>query len=344
MKTLYPRLRTRWNANETLRRLGGSLHLADRSQSAKPNTSVEGTLVESMDTFSTDIQRWHLNMRLHGAGYDSRKATDWLEAAIGEFKRDDFVASSGVILVDTDLIEVNDGVYDASVTFEAHVQRPISQTSDEPVIPETFVTDFIAVKENIITSSSPNGSTPPVEYWVLQSTSNHTTLVRTVMHFDVSSLAGATVDTASIFAHNDGENFDALAAFIRRLTVTGWVETEVTWNRASVALDWADGGEYTTVDQVAWTTPVSSTSSQFEIPGLAALVQDAIDNRSGQLHIILMLASEATADTIETMFGMRGGMKCVGGDNDSDDCSTGCLGGGVCTDVVPFLRVTGVAA
>jgi len=113
---------------------------------------------------------------------------------------------------------------------------------------------------------------------------------RVVIHKDVTAYLGATVSEAHIAFVSFTPDLSG-AAKARRITTISWAEATATWNSP-----WITPGlgvsDYTTVGEVDWVTPV--TSSPFNLIGLAALLQDALDNRGGQFHLLLHLVDEIT--------------------------------------------------
>lgn len=102
-----------------------------------------------------------------------------------------------------------------------------------------------------------------------------------ILQFDVSALSGRTISAATLTIVPFDAN-DSSTLTIRRLTRTNWVETEATWLVYKSGSNWSSAGG-----------DVSTPTAAFEfdgaipctITGLAELVQDAIDNRSGILAI-----------------------------------------------------------
>lgn len=134
MKYIFPALKTRWDQSAELKRLGGSLHLADEGQSARPNTSVHGRMTP-MDTFGSDIEQWSIEFRLHGRGSASRDALDWYEAMRGWFHRATLSASAAAVMVmnlePSDGEDLRDGIFDSAISFVCYFQRnaPLPVTS-----------------------------------------------------------------------------------------------------------------------------------------------------------------------------------------------------------------------
>ena len=100
---------------------------------------------------------------------------------------------------------------------------------------------------------------------------------RTLLVFDFSALpAGATITNATLSLYqylNDtmaGRTLDAC-----RLTQTGWVATQATWNIYSTDNNWTSaGGDFTTTDKASATVPVGvDTWVDFDVTTLAQWFQ-----------------------------------------------------------------------
>lgn len=130
-------------------------------------------------------------------------------------------------------------------------------------------------------------------------------ILRPLLSFDVSSLAGATVTAATLTIDVQGTSGSAAAAHLYRVT-QAWVEASATWNTYDGTHSWATaGGDYTTTGGVGFTAPGSVGS--FTVSGLAALVQDAIDNRAGLFDLLLRYDTEAPASLSAITFSARDG-------------------------------------
>lgn len=124
------------------------------------------------------------------------------------------------------------------------------------------------------------------------------TVWRGVFHFDLSSdvPAGAVIDSATLYMSTSSTQGTGAACKAHRLTVTDWVENEVTWRRASTALDWTDGGDYTETGAIDWTMN-ADVGVDSQTVDLTSLAQDAVDSRSLQLHVLLKDDAELTNST-----------------------------------------------
>lgn len=122
---------------------------------------------------------------------------------------------------------------------------------------------------------------------------------RAILKFDLSVLpAGSVVTRARLLLKGSAAaSSSGTPAKVRRLTQSAWVESTATWANYDTALPWGvAGGDFSIIDQVDWTLPI--VVGDFEISGLKVLAQDAIDNRSGLLHVILMRAAESGNDSL----------------------------------------------
>ncbi len=125
---------------------------------------------------------------------------------------------------------------------------------------------------------------------------------RGILNFDLSSFPGDVADfTAAkltvdlIGVQNTGEQVD----FERCTRPADWVESEVTWNEYSSGNSWtAAGGDKTDVDRVTTTIPASTGIKG--IPGFKTLVEDAIDNRSDILSLIMRMDDESGSGSSRT--------------------------------------------
>ncbi|MGH6999371.1 MAG: DNRLRE domain-containing protein [Phenylobacterium sp.] len=125
---------------------------------------------------------------------------------------------------------------------------------------------------------------------------------RSILNFDVSSLAGATINSALLRRAIQSSTGGGFAATVYRCTrPADWVEAEATWNNYKSATAWtAAGGDYdaSTPTPVGYTEP--GATGQFDITGLAAFVTDALANRSGIVSVILRANDEAPTSTERT--------------------------------------------
>ena len=117
--------------------------------------------------------------------------------------------------------------------------------------------------------------------------------VRTLMQFDVSAIPdGATIVEAHMVLH-EFSLLNSVAAKVHRLTQPNWVELLCTWNIYDSGLPWTTpGGDFTDTDPVGvdWNLGPEGFTN---LPGLAGLVQDAMNNRGKQLHVLMKIVTES---------------------------------------------------
>jgi hypothetical protein len=197
------------------------------------------------------------------------------------------------------------------------------------IVPATV--DFFVTKDTRIASSSPTGN---FDYFYLRVGREGGNFSRSLLHFDVSSIPlAAVVSSASLYLTSILELTPTQASKVKRLTTTTWIQTLATWNTSDGATAWSppnatspQTGPYTETDAVAVSLPAGSSLGNyipFTITGLAALVQDAIANRSGQLHVMLLANTESIPATISAEF------------VDSETSVDLIAGGGVDADALP---------
>lgn len=137
---------------------------------------------------------------------------------------------------------------------------------------------------------------------------------RGIISGDVSALAGKVVSSAPLMASKVGPAWAGSvdAAFHRSnvYPVDEDASTGTTWSSSS------GGGVEAVPDPVLVTIPSGATTSGdplVEIADLTTLVQDAIDNRSGQLSIAIKMQDESYKGS-KPLYGFRAAQSAVAGD------------------------------
>jgi hypothetical protein len=276
----------------------------------KPYTELNARLVERLDTFASDIEVWDLDFRYHADALRTVDGDDWIDGMTTVFKDADIKSgvftTAGCRMTRAEAPMLTDGLYDATIQFQLIVQRkqelPLGVSVPEVPTGATTVV-FALTKDLRIESGSP--STNFNEDWLHAGRSSGSAR-RFLLHYDLSSIpAGSTVSSATLDGVSTLELTPTAPAKVKRLTTTTWGETTATWNTSDGVTAWSPAnsaspqtGPYTEVDAVAVNLPrgglVAPTAFPFSIPGLAALAQDAIDNRAGQLHLIVMTNNDST--------------------------------------------------
>lgn len=181
---------------------------------------------------------------------------------------------------------------------------------------EPIVTEFFALKDTWLYFNQPGTPQDPGA----NNSSNiiggqdSTVTARTVMHFDLTTIpAGSTVSASSLRLRcvvRLGAT-TAIAMKARRILTAdvGWVETQASWNDRATATAWSvanlqspQTGPYSTSDpaELDWAAPLPASNDPqiFMITGFEVLVQDAVTNRSKQLHVMFMQAVETGATQV----------------------------------------------
>ena len=118
---------------------------------------------------------------------------------------------------------------------------------------------------------------------------------RSIVNFDVSALAGATINSAKLTRHIWSITNGGQSARLSRCTrPADWTEGGVTWNKYDGANSWTNGGG--DVDdtgppaKVDYTEPTAT--GDHDVTGLEAFVTDALDNRANIVPLITRLVDE----------------------------------------------------
>lgn len=140
------------------------------------------------------------------------------------------------------------------------------------------------------------GSAPRLRHIVLYSGETKTTWERTIVDFDVSELAEATIISAKLVREItsliSGEGPEAK---LSRCTRAGeWVEGEATWLQYKTGAAWSNvGGDFDDAGPPAALTYNEPTvTGAHEIGGLLPFVEDAIENWNGVVSLIERLSDE----------------------------------------------------
>lgn len=121
---------------------------------------------------------------------------------------------------------------------------------------------------------------------------------RTIFNFDLSSIpAGSTINSISLALEVWGVDASAAVKLQRCTRPATWTEMGVTWLKYDGTNNWTNaGGDRDLTVTVTGTFP--SGTGTWTIPTSANFVtiaQDAIDNRSGILSLILFLSDESSS-------------------------------------------------
>jgi hypothetical protein len=319
MKYLFDAIEDRMNEFPALMLKGRKLFIGFESanvNAVKPYTELNAKLRNRLDTFTSDVEVWDLGFRFHSDDVRTIDAHDWIDGMTAAFKDADIESgvfqTAGCRMTGATVPNLTNGLFDASIGFELTIQReqglPIPEDAGTAIVPATV--DFYVTKDTRIASASPTGN---FDYFYLRVGREGGNFSRSLLHFDVSSIPiAAVVSTASLYLTSTLELTPTQASKVKRLTTTTWIQTSATWNTSDGAAAWSppnavspQTGPYTETDAVAVSLPAGSLLGNyipFTITGLAALVQDAITNRSGQLHVMMLANTETIPATISAEF------------------------------------------
>ncbi len=141
------------------------------------------------------------------------------------------------------------------------------------------------------------GSATSLRHIVLYSGETKTAWERTIVDFDVSELAEATIIAAKLVREITSVASGAgPEAKLSRCTRAGeWVESQVTWLQYETGADWTDGGGDLddTGPPAALTYDEPTVTGEHEIAGLLPFVEDAVESWGGIVSLITRLSDEA---------------------------------------------------
>lgn len=171
--------------------------------------------------------------------------------------------------------------------MRTHGTSPKHRYKTNGRLPATTATyTFNPTADTYVDISAPTDNFGDSNFLNTSDSQNVLSAQNSLLLFDVSSLNGKTIVSAQLEAGEESGN--APTVTLRRCTRTNWVKAEVTWNIYKTGSNWTQAGGDFSTPTVDYTLPGNNT---FIATGLAALVQDAIDNRSGLLSIAITTTS-----------------------------------------------------
>lgn len=133
---------------------------------------------------------------------------------------------------------------------------------------------------------------------------------RSILNFPISAVPdGVNLTAATLRLYCSVAAASDEASKVRRITRSDWVEAEVTWDDYKAATAWTSGGgDYSTTDEADFSLPTGTGDQDIDI---LSLVRDALYERSSELHIVVMRATESGASAVATY---RAGEHATAGD------------------------------
>ncbi len=133
---------------------------------------------------------------------------------------------------------------------------------------------------------------------------------RFLLHYDLSRIPeGADLTKANLvlFVEEYTSAASSFRIFIERLLNPTWEESEATWmtyscdtqNQVSIPHPWCNtGGDFSTGETVPWNVFPSFAGTQQAID-ILPLARAAVNEKGGQLHILLRVEADETEQTLE---------------------------------------------
>lgn len=166
--------------------------------------------------------------------------------------------------------------------------------------------EFIPTRDCWIQLANPDTAHESLVLEVEAQSGKTTTRERTLMLFDISSIPTDYVSIDSVTLRleiiTSSVGTDNIA--ICRINNSFWTEA-ATWNKRDGVTAWTAGGEFEPTSPAPYVTTISGTPGAQTIASGAnfiALVEDAIDNLSGQLHLMIKVNDEPSTTSYARQF------------------------------------------
>ncbi len=117
-------------------------------------------------------------------------------------------------------------------------------------------------------------------------------LSRALLYFDVSTLSTPSAEYLGLYFTTLGTSVAGRTYKICRLTQASWTEAGATWLKYDGTNVWTlAGGDFTVTGAITFTIP--SANNTWAYIDISSLVDDAINNRSNKLYILIQDSDEA---------------------------------------------------
>ena len=159
-----------------------------------------------------------------------------------------------------------------------------------------------STKDTVFSATAPDTNYGTLDYLQIGHWST-SVIIRAILNFDASAIpAGSTINSATMsldyWEYNYG-NPSGQTAWAYKITRNDWVELEATWNSYKTGFAWTTaGGDYVTSNPAGGSVayPASYGWVGFDI---TAIVQDAVNNVSGSVNVLIKFADETiTQDAV----------------------------------------------
>ena len=168
---------------------------------------------------------------------------------------------------------------------------------------EVEVTEFLVYSDIVqINESLPDFQWSPVAVNGANVGGEPSEFYRTLLRFDISSIDADTVNEAILFLHFDKDQLTHNRTYaVRRLTQTGWVEDQVTWNDYATGTPWSvAGGDATTTNAASFSVTTAEADDadpniggQYRSVDVTEILNDAIAAGKTTLDLLILDSDEA---------------------------------------------------
>ncbi len=163
---------------------------------------------------------------------------------------------------------------------------------------ESFTETFVVSNDAYIFKGDPGG-VQGGNHYTGRSNSGASALYRSLYYFNLTSILGSNVTHCNMKLGSLVGVFVGSPSLVsaNRITQTGWIDTQVSWNNYATATAWAvvgGGGDFATTDAGLYTM-VDDGGQHNQIIDITLLARDAVASRGGHLHVLLKKLDESVA-------------------------------------------------
>jgi len=189
---------------------------------------------------------------------------------------------------------------------EVFVKQPKTRKNSYPVeLYDDTYTKQPSSKDSDICEAYPTENTGSLDYmWIDSRTgTNHRW---GIVEFDISNFPGGTISDVKLalyyyYYHPGLSNPSGRTILAYKITRTDWVESEVSWNIYKTGSNWTSGGgDYVTSNPSGGSAVVPASYGWMEWD-IKAIVEDAIDNVSGMVELLLKDSTDS-GSTITALY------------------------------------------
>lgn len=160
--------------------------------------------------------------------------------------------------------------------------------------------DGTAGVDNVINSTLPTTNFGTSTAMAITWASGTTLIRRGLIRFDLSAIpAGSAISAAALTFNHADPTGDATgkALELHRITQPAWTELGSTWNTYDGTNNWASaGGDFVALAGATEAAPAAGGGAGTVEYDVKTLAQDALDERSGLLDLLIRLDNESGSD------------------------------------------------